>query len=105
MKFDAAGAQALMEITYRPELVFVKGSGSWLEDQNGKRYLDMIQGWAVNALGHSPKELVQAITQQANALINPSPAFYNAPAMALAKKITENSCIDRVFYANSGAAA
>jgi len=105
MNFDVDGAKALMDITARPDIVFVKGSGSWLEDQNGKRYLDMIQGWAVNALGHSPKELVQAITQQANALINPSPAFYNAPAMALAKKITENSCFDRVFFANSGAEA
>jgi len=105
MKFDAAGAQALMEITYRPELVFVRGSGSWLEDHAGKRYLDMIQGWAVNALGHSPKVLVEAISAQAGKLINPSPAFYNEPAMQLAKRITDHSCFDRVFFANSGAEA
>lgn len=47
MQFDQVGADALMEITSRPDLVFVRGQGSWLEDHNGKRYLDLIQGWAV----------------------------------------------------------
>src|SRR5690606_22442298 len=54
MKFDQSGVDALMEITSRPELVFVRGQGSWLEDHNGKRYLDFVQGWAVNSLGHCP---------------------------------------------------
>ena len=45
---------ALMEITARPPTVFVRGEGSYLWDDNGKRYLDFIQGWAVNCLGHSP---------------------------------------------------
>src|SRR5699024_2265276 len=103
MKCDVQGAQARMDITSRPELVFVRGSGSWLEDHAGKRYLDMIQGWAVNALGHSPQVLTDAIAQQARQLINPSPAFYNEPAMALAKRLTQHSCFDRVFFANSGA--
>src|SRR5690625_1005616 len=105
MTFDTAAALALMDITPRPEIVFVRGSGSWLEYQNGKQYLDMIQGWAVNSLGHSPEVLVQAISEQAQQLINPSPAFYNAPAMALAKRLTQHSCFDRVFFANSGAEA
>jgi len=105
MTFDTAAALALMDITPRPEIVFVRGSGSWLEDQNGKQYLDMIQGWAVNSLGHSPEVLVQAISEQAQQLINPSPAFYNAPAMSLAKRLTKHSCFDRVFFANSGAEA
>lgn len=105
MKFDAAGAQALMEITYRPDIVFVRGAGSWLEDHTGKAYLDMIQGWAVNALGHCPEVVVQALSAQAAKLINPSPAFYNEPAMQLAKRITDHSCFDRVFFANSGAEA
>ncbi len=47
MKFDRSGVNALMEITSRPELVFVRGQGSWLEDHTGKRYLDFVQGWAV----------------------------------------------------------
>lgn len=105
MEFDQVGAKALMEITSRPDLVFVRGQGSWLEDHNGKRYLDLIQGWAVNALGHSPKNVVEAMCEQASALMNPSPAFYNAPMMELAKLITENSCFDRVFFANSGGEA
>lgn len=105
MKFDRSGVDALMEITARPELVFVRGQGSWLEDHNGKRYLDFIQGWAVNCLGHCPPEVVQAITEQSSVLINPSPAFYNEPSMELAKRITGASCFDRVFFANSGAEA
>lgn len=43
MEFDRAGVRALMEITQRPELVFVRGEGSWLQDHNGKRYLDTVQ--------------------------------------------------------------
>ncbi|HLR82009.1 MAG TPA: acetylornithine transaminase [Paenalcaligenes sp.] len=105
MTFDSAAANALMDITPRPEIVFVRGSGSWLEDHEGKKYLDMIQGWAVNCLGHSPQVLVDAISKQAQTLINPSPAFYNEPAMQLAKRITDHSCFDRVFFANSGAEA
>ncbi|HJH23941.1 MAG TPA: acetylornithine transaminase [Paenalcaligenes hominis] len=105
MQFDQVGANALMEITSRPDLVFVRGQGSWLEDHNGKRYLDMIQGWAVNTLGHSPKNVVEAMCKQAAELMNPSPAFYNAPMIELAKLITQNSCFDRVFFANSGGEA
>lgn len=105
MKFDASSVNALMEITKRPELVFVRGQGSWLEDHTGKRYLDFIQGWAVNCLGHCPEPVVKALNEQASLLINPSPAFYNAPSMALAQRITDASCFDRVFFANSGAEA
>lgn len=105
MDFDQVGADALMDITSRPDLVFVRGQGSWLEDHNGKRYLDLIQGWAVNSLGHSPKNVVEAMCNQASELMNPSPAFYNAPMMELAKLITQNSCFDKVFFANSGGEA
>ncbi len=105
MKFDRSGVDALMDITTRPELVFVRGQGSWLEDHNGKRYLDFVQGWAVNSLGHCPPSVVKALNSQASALINPSPAFYNKPSMELAKRITGASCFDRVFFANSGAEA
>ena len=105
MEFDQAGAKALMEITGRPDLVFVQGTGSWLEDHNGKRYLDFVQGWAVNSLGHCPPDVVRAINEQAQRLLNPSPAFYNQPAMDLARRLTDASCFDRVFFANSGAEA
>lgn len=105
MKFDRSGVDALMEITKRPELVFVRGQGSWLEDHNGKRYLDFVQGWAVNCLGHCPANVVKAINEQSALLINPSPAFYNKPSMELAKRLTGASCFDRIFFANSGAEA
>lgn len=105
MNFDRSGVDALMEITKRPELVFVRGQGSWLEDHNGKRYLDFVQGWAVNCLGHCPASVVKAINEQAALLINPSPAFYNKPSMELAKRLTGASCFDRIFFANSGAEA
>lgn len=105
MEFNRAAATALMDITARPELVFTQGQGSWLEDHTGKRYLDLIQGWAVNALGHSPEVVVNAICEQSKRVLNPSPGFYNAPAMQLAQQLTEASCFDRVFFANSGAEA
>ena len=105
MKFDDFPASALMEITTRPPLVFVRGEGSWLWDHTGKRYLDFIQGWAVNCLGHSPAVITKAMVEQSRKLISPSPAFYNEPSMRLAQCIVEHSCFDRVFFTNSGAEA
>lgn len=105
MEFDRAGSNALMDIVARPELVFVRGEGSWIEDHNGKRYMDFIQGWAVNSLGHCPPAVRRALQEQSSLMINPSPAYFNRPAMELAKRITGASCFDRVFFANSGAEA
>ena len=96
---------ALMDITTRPPTVFVRGEGSWLWDDTGKRYLDFIQGWAVNCLGHSPSQVVEALTEQAKLLLTPSPAFYNAPSLELAKALVDRSCFDQVFFTNSGAEA
>jgi acetylornithine/N-succinyldiaminopimelate aminotransferase len=96
---------ALMEITSRPPLVFVRGEGAWIWDHAGRRYLDFVQGWAVNALGHCPRAIADALAGQAAKLINPSPAFWNAPSARLARQLVEHSCFDRVFFANSGAEA
>ncbi len=96
---------SVMYITKRPELVFVEGQGSWLVDQNGKKYLDFLQGWAVNCLGHSNPGIISALEQQARKVINPSPAFYNQPMIDLANLLTDNSCFNKVFFANSGAEA
>ncbi|HLX17984.1 MAG TPA: acetylornithine transaminase [Bradyrhizobium sp.] len=97
--------QALMEITARPPAVFVRGEGSFLWDDTGKRHLDFIQGWAVNCLGHSPPAVAKALAAQAQRLITPSPAFYNDASLKLANALVEQSCFDRVFFANSGAEA
>lgn len=96
---------ALMDITARPPVVFVRGEGSFLWDHNGKRYLDFVQGWAVNCLGHSPPIVAEALASQAKLLLTPSPAFFNAPSLELAKALTDCSCFDQVFFANSGAEA
>jgi acetylornithine/N-succinyldiaminopimelate aminotransferase len=96
---------ALMDITARPPAVFVKGEGSCLWDDAGKRYLDFMQGWAVNCLGHSPPVVAEALAAQAKLLLTPSPAFYNEPSLKLAKALVEHSCFDQVFFANSGAEA
>lgn len=105
MQYQSANTDSLMYITNRPELVFERGEGSWLYDHTGKAYLDFIQGWAVNCLGHCPPEIATALSSQAAQLINPSPAFYNGPMVKLASLLTENSCFDRVFFANTGAEA
>lgn len=100
-----SATRSLMPIIPRPELVYMRGEGAYLFDQTGRRYLDWVQGWAVNCLGHSPAAVVQALCEQASTLINPSPAFFNAPAMALASLLTQHSCFDHVFFASSGAEA
>ncbi len=105
MKFEQFRYASLMEITNRPPLVFMRGEGSWLWDQEGKRYLDFVQGWAVNCLGHCPAVIVDALAGQSRKLITPSPAFYNEPSIQLASLIVDHSCFDRVFFANSGAEA
>jgi acetylornithine/N-succinyldiaminopimelate aminotransferase len=96
---------ALMDITARPQVVFVRGEGSWLWDDSGKRYLDFVQGWAVNCLGHAPSVIADALAAQARLLLSPSPAFYNAPSLKLASALVQHSCFDQVFFANSGAEA
>ena len=96
---------ALMNITSRPPVVFVRGEGSLLWDDRGKRYLDFMQGWAVNCLGHSPAIVADALVAQARLLLTPSPAFYNGPSLKLAKALVDLSCFDQVFFANSGAEA
>ncbi len=96
---------SLMDITARPSIIFVHGEGAWLYDGAGRAYLDFIQGWAVNCLGHAAPPLVAAITAQAGKLINVSPAFYNQPMLDLAAALTEGAGLERIFFANSGAEA
>src|SRR5712672_4225357 len=96
---------ALMNITARPPTVFVRGEGSYLWDDSGKRYLDFIQGWAVNCLGHSPPQIAEALAAQAKLLLTPSPAYYNDASLKLAHALVKQSCFDQVFFANSGAEA
>ena len=96
---------AVMDIAARPPIVFVSGHGSWLTDSENNSYLDFIQGWAVNCLGHSPQPIIQALASQAAQLINCSPAFYNDQMIRLSELLARHSGLHQVFLANSGAEA
>ncbi|MCJ8300016.1 MAG: acetylornithine transaminase [Pseudomonadales bacterium] len=96
---------SVMQIADRPDIVFVSGRGSWLVDDQDQKYLDFIQGWAVNCLGHCPTQITQAVSKQVNTLINASPAFYNNVMLKLADSLVRHSCLHQVFFANSGAEA
>lgn len=95
----------LMHTTARPPVVFTHGSGSRLYDATGRDYLDWVQGWAVNSLGHSPAVLVEALRKQAGRVINPGAAFFNEPSLALAEWLVAHTCFDQVFFTSSGAEA
>ena len=95
----------LMHLGPRPEAVFNRGQGSWLWDLRGQRYLDLVQGWAVNTLGHAPPALAQALTRQAGRLLQAGPGFYNDQAIELAQRLTRLSGLDRAFICTSGAEA
>ncbi len=89
----------------RLPVCFAKGEGMKLWDVDGKLYYDFLAGIAVNALGHSHPALVGAITEQAQKLIHCSNYYYIESQAKLAQLIVENSCCDKVFFANSGAEA
>lgn len=92
--------------TYAPmPFVPVRGKGSRLWDDQDREYIDLTGGIAVNVLGHSPDELIEALTEQAQKLWHVSNIFTNQPALSLAKKLIDHSFADRVFFANSGAEA
>ena len=89
----------------RQPVVIVKGEGSRVWDADGKEYLDFVAGWAVDNLGHSHPAITQAIVEQAGTLIQTSNQFFTVPQLQLAELLVENSCLDRVFFGNSGAEA
>ena len=102
MSEEAYSFDSLMVITDRPSIVFTGGKGSWLWDAKGNRYLDFIQGWAVNCLGHCHPVTVEAVAEQARTLMQTSLWYYTVPMLQLSELLVKNSCMDRVFIANSG---
>ena len=96
---------ALMEIARRPPITFTHGQGGLLWDSEGNRYLDFVQGWAVNCLGHCPPAVARALAEQSTRLLNCSPAYYSEPMTRYAEALTAAAGLDRVFFANSGAEA
>lgn len=95
----------LMPVVVRPAPVMIRGSGSYLWDKSGRRYLDFLQGWAVNSLGHCAPEVVAALTEQAGLLITPSPALHNAPQLELARRLCQVSGLHQAHFASTGAEA
>jgi succinylornithine transaminase family protein len=96
----------VMVPNYAPaDIIPVRGQGSRIWDQQGREYLDFACGIAVTALGHCHPKVVKALTDQANRLWHLSNVMTNEPALRLAKKLTELSFAERVFFCNSGGEA
>ena len=89
----------------RAPLSFVKGEGSWLIEADGRRFLDLGAGIAVNALGHANPALVKALTDQANAVWHTSNLYQIPNQQALADRLVEHTFADTVFFTNSGTEA
>jgi acetylornithine/N-succinyldiaminopimelate aminotransferase len=94
-----------MNIVRRPPIVMQRGQGSYLWDETGRRYLDFLQGWAVNALGHCAPEVQAALAEQSSLLVTPSPSFHNRPAIELGRVLGELTGAAQVALFNSGAEA
>jgi len=94
-----------MRTIKRQPVTLVRGLGARVWDDEGREYLDFMGGWAVNSLGHCHPAVVKAITKQVQTLIHTSNQFYTVPQIKLAQVLVEHSCLDRVFFCNSGAEA
>lgn len=101
----AEADKSILFTTKRPNIVMERGEGMYMWDTENKRYLDFIAGWAVNALGHSPAVLRDALIKQSATLVHASPAFYNKPMIQFAELLTNISGMDKAFFASSGAEA
>lgn len=94
----------VMVPNYAPSAVIpVRGQGSRVWDQQDREFIDFAGGIAVNCLGHCHPALVGALTEQANKIWHLSNVMTNEPALRLAKKLTDNTFADKVYFANSGA--
>lgn len=96
---------SLMNTYARLPLAFVKGSGAYVEDGDGNRYLDALTGLAVCGLGHAHPAVAQALSSQAQTLLHTSNLYEIPSQAALAERLTELSGMDKVFFGNSGAEA
>src|SRR5271154_5382449 len=108
MKLDAiqaAEAKLLLTTYERNPILFVRGEGVHLIDENGNRYLDLLSGIGVNALGYGHPAIENAIAEQSKKLIHISNLFFHEGQAELALRLTEISGLDRVFLCNSGTEA
>ena len=103
--WQALEQKLFLRTVNRTPVTLVRGQGAWVWDDQGRQYLDFVGGWAVNSLGHCPPVVVEALVKQAKTLIQTSNQFYTIPQVELAQLLIEHSCLDRVFFCNSGAEA
>jgi acetylornithine/N-succinyldiaminopimelate aminotransferase len=105
-KITRAQFDDVMVPNYAPgKIIPVKGKGSRVWDQDGREFIDFAGGIAVNALGHAHPALVEALTTQGQNLWHLANVMTNEPAIALAKRLTDLTFADKVFFCNSGAEA
>jgi acetylornithine aminotransferase/acetylornithine/N-succinyldiaminopimelate aminotransferase len=108
MKFEeirAAEERLLLSTYERSPILFKSGEGVYIIDEAGNRYLDLLSGIGVNALGYNHPAIVEAIARQSRALIHTSNLFYHEGQAELALRLTERTGLDRVFFANTGTEA
>src|ERR1039458_2142377 len=101
-----AAEQRLLLSTYdRSPVLFVGGEGVYIIDEAGNRYIDLLSGIGVNALGYNHPAIVETIARQSRALIHASNLYYHQGQAELAMRLTERTGLDRVFFANTGTEA
>jgi acetylornithine aminotransferase/acetylornithine/N-succinyldiaminopimelate aminotransferase len=101
----AAESRLLLQTYDRNPILFVRGEGVHIVDENGTRYLDLLSGIGVNALGYGHPDVERAIINQARAIIHTSNLFYHEGQAELALRLTEHTGMDRAFFANTGTEA
>ncbi len=95
----------LLNVYSRYDIVFERGEGTYIYDDKGKEYIDFVSGISVNCLGHASPVITKALTEQSRKLVHISNLYYSGPQLELAKRLTENSLMERVFFTNSGTEA
>jgi len=101
----AAESRLLLSTYERNPILFVKGEGVHIIDEQGERYLDLLSGIGVNALGYGHPVIEETIARQSRALIHTSNLFYHEGQAELALRLTERTGLDRCFFANTGTEA
>ena len=104
-EIQAAESKLLIHTYDRFPVLFVAGEGVHLIDENGDRYLDLLSGIGVNALGYGSKVIEDAIAKQSRTLINASNYYFNDKMAGLAERVTRLTGMDRVYFSNSGCEA
>jgi acetylornithine/N-succinyldiaminopimelate aminotransferase len=102
---QAAEAKLLLPTYERNPILFVEGQGMYLIDENGERYLDLLSGIGVNALGYAHPAVTKAIEQQSRKLVHTSNLYFHQGQAELAMRLTQRTGLDRVFFCNSGTEA